>query len=94
MSLVVARTEQGRILLSEAAAGRIVMLPFDAVGLAAIQPDQRERRHALLARLAALRLVGRPIPRYEGLNLVAAVRQNPLSRNLRDFFGMLRRALR
>ena len=62
--------------------------------LAAIQPGQRERRRALAARLAALRLAGRPVPRYEGLRILDAARQNPIGRNLRNFLGMLRRALR
>jgi coenzyme F420 hydrogenase subunit beta len=70
------------------------MDPFDVAGLAAIQPGQRERRRALFARLAALRLVGRPAPRYVGLKLRAAARQNSVSKNARNFLGMLRRALR
>jgi coenzyme F420 hydrogenase subunit beta len=95
VSLIVARTALGQELLSAAAAsGRIVMDPFDVAGLAAIQPGQRERRRALFARLAALRLVGRPAPRYVGLKLRAAARQNSVSKNARNFLGMLRRALR
>jgi coenzyme F420 hydrogenase subunit beta len=62
--------------------------------LAAIQPGQRERRRALWARLAALRLAGRPVPRYEGLQIAAAARQNTVRRNLRNFLGTLRRAFR
>jgi len=33
------------------------------------------------------------VPRYRGLHLWAAARQNPLRRNLRNFLGMIRRAL-
>lgn len=95
ISLIVARTPLGARLIAEAeAAGRIVTGPFDMERLAALQPGQRERRRALLARLAALRLLGRPIPRYEGLHLLAAARQNPPGRTLRNFLGMLRRSLR
>jgi coenzyme F420 hydrogenase subunit beta len=95
VSLIVARTALGQELLSAAAnSGRIVMDSFDVAGLAAIQPGQRERRRALFARLAALRLVGRPVPRYVGLKLRAAARQNSVSKNARNFLGMLRRALR
>lgn len=95
VSLIVARTSLGAQLIGAArAAERIETAPFDVSALAAIQPGQRERRRALWARLAALRLVGRPVPRYHGLQIAAAARQNPLSRNLKNFLGTLRRALR
>lgn len=95
ISLIVARTPLGAQILAEAtAAGRLQTAPFEVASLAAIQPGQRERRRALLARLAALRLFGRPVPRYEGLQLRAAARQNPWRRNLENFLGMLRRLRR
>ena len=95
VSLIVARTQLGADLIAAArAAGRLETAAFDAGTLAAIQPGQRERRRALWARLAALRLVGRPVPRYQGLQIAAAARQNPFSRNLKNFLGTLRRALR
>jgi coenzyme F420 hydrogenase subunit beta len=95
VSLIVARTALGQRILAEAeAAGAIVTGPFDPTTLAAIQPGQRERRRALLARLAALRIAGRPIPVYHGLQLAAAARQNPIGRNVKNFIGMLRRTLR
>lgn len=95
ISLIVARTPLGAgIILAAKAAGRIETTASDIDTLAAIQPGQRERRRALWARLAALRLVGRPVPRYQGLQIAAAARQNPVSRNLRNFLGTLRRALR
>jgi coenzyme F420 hydrogenase subunit beta len=95
VSLVMARTTEGaRIVADARAAGRIETRGFDAATLAAIQPGQRERRRALWARLAALRLCGRPVPDYRGLHLIAAARQNSLSRNLRNFFGTLRRTFR
>lgn len=93
ISLIVARTPLGQTLLDEArAAGRIETRPFDVARLAAMQPGQRERRRALLARLIALRLAGRPIPNYHGLHLIAAARQNPFLRNVKNFLGTLRRA--
>lgn len=95
VSLIVARTALGAELIAAAkAAGRLVTADFDIAQLAAIQPGQRERRRALWARLAALRLVGRPVPRYQGLQIAAAARQNSLARNLKNFLGTLRRALR
>lgn len=93
-SLIVARTQLGADLIQAAeTAGKIETAPFDVAKLVNIQPGQRERRRALLARLAALRLVGRPTPRYHGLKLFEAARQNPLKRNLKNFLGMLRRSL-
>lgn len=95
ISLILARTALGAEILAEVrAAGRIEARPFDMGHLAAIQPGQRERRRAILARLAGLWLLGRPIPRYEGLQLRAAARQAPPAKNLRNFLGMIRRTLR
>jgi coenzyme F420 hydrogenase subunit beta len=95
VSLIVARTALGAALLAAArAAGAVETAPFDLASLAAIQPGQRERRRALWARLAALRLAGRPVPRYKGLQIAAAARQNPLARNLKNFLGTLRRTFR
>lgn len=95
ISLIVSRTEVGvRVLKSAVAAGQIETDTFDVEHLAAIQPGQRERRRALLARLLALRLAGRPVPLYKGLHLWSAARQNPFLRNLKNFLGMFRRVLR
>jgi len=95
VSLIVSRTTLGARLLGDAVtAGRIETGPFDVAQLAVIQPGQRERRRALLARLLALRLAGRPVPRYCGLHLWRAAQQNPVLRNLRNFLGMLRRVIR
>lgn len=95
ISLIVTRTDLGVQLVAAAeAAGRIKTIPFDVVDLAAMQPGQRGRRRALWARLLALRLIGRPVPRYEGLQIRAAARQNPIRRNLKNFLGTLRRGLR
>lgn len=94
VSLIVARNAKGADLLADAeAAGHLVTEGFDVARLAAIQPGQLGRRRALLARLAGLRLLGKPIPRYRGLHLQAAGAQNSLRRNLKNFLGMLRRGL-
>lgn len=95
ISLIVARTPLGAQILADAtAAGRLHTAPFDVGTLAAIQPGQRERRRALLARLAALRLFARPVPRYDGLQIWQAARQNTARRNLENFLGMIRRLRR
>lgn len=94
ISLIVARTTLGAQLISAAKdAGRIATESFDVRELAAIQPGQRERRRALLARLIGQRLTGKPVPHYQGLHLWAAARQNPLSRNIKNTLGTIRRSL-
>ena len=94
ISLIVARTALGQELIEAArTAGRIETEVFDVATLTAIQPGQRERRRALLARLAGRRLTGHPVPRYIGLHLRAAAWQNPIRRNLKNFLGMVRRSL-
>ncbi len=94
-SLIVARTVLGAALIAATEAhGHIETAAFDVSQLAAMQPGQRWRRGVVLSRLAALRLLRRPVPRYDGLHLWAAARQNSLSQNLKNFLGMLRRILR
>lgn len=94
-SLIVARTALGADLLAKAeAGGALTLAPFDTGTLAAIQPGQRNRRRALAARLAALRIAGRPVPRYVGLQLLAAARQAGPKTLLRNFLGTLRRTLK
>lgn len=94
ISLIVARTDTGVALMEAAeAAGRIATAPFDPAQLAGIQPGQTGRRRALLARLAGLRVTGQPIPRYTGLRLRDAARQNTLRDTAKNFLGMIRRVV-
>lgn len=95
VSLIVARTALGADFLTEAEAAAIIETQnFALARLAAIQPGQRERRRALAARLAALKLLGRPIPDYRGLKLLEAGRQNSVGRLVRNSLGTLRRGLK
>jgi coenzyme F420 hydrogenase subunit beta len=95
VSLIVARTALGaRLIAGAEAADGIETAAFDLGGLAAIQPGQRNRRRAVLARLLAQRLTGRPVPRYRGLHLWGAARQAGLRGNLKSFFGMMQRLRR
>lgn len=94
VSLIVARNAKGADLLAQAtAAGHLVTEDFDVAQLVSIQPGQVGRRRALLARLAGLWVLGKPVPRYRGLHLRAAAAQNPVRRNLKNFLGMVRRGL-
>jgi coenzyme F420 hydrogenase subunit beta len=94
VSLVMARTALGVDLLAGAeAAGAVTTAAFDMAALPALQPGQRFRRRVVLARLIALALAGRPIPRYRGLHLVAAARDGSPRLFVQNFIGMLRRIL-
>ena len=94
-SLVVIRTALGAEVLAAAEqAGAVESADYDVAGLVKIQPGQRNRRRTLLARLLALRLMGRPVPDYRGMTLLAAARQERLLTLLKAFLGMARRAWR
>lgn len=94
-SLVVIRSPLGAEILAAAeAAGALGSADFDPARLAAIQSGQRNRRRTLLARLLALRVMGRPVPDYRGMALFAAARQERLVVLAKAFLGMARRAWR
>lgn len=94
ISLIVARTALGaQVIAAAQASATLEIRPCEVADLAAIQPGQTGRKRALFARLAGLRLMARPVPHYQGLHLLAAARQNPPLRNLRNFLGMIRRAV-
>lgn len=94
ISLIVARTDKGAQIIAEAqTAQRLTGLPFDVGSLRSIQPGQFMRRRVLAARLLGLRIMGRPVPRYEGLHLRAAGREGSLRERLRNGLGMVRRVL-
>jgi len=94
ISLIVARTANGTNMISTAVRdGQLTVEPFDPSDLAAIQTGQSGRRRALFARLAGLRLLGRPVPRYRGLQISAPAWQSTLKSNLKNFLGIIRRGL-
>lgn len=93
-SLIVGRTMHGEELIAAATkAGAIATAPFDVAELAKMQPGQTGRRQALWARLAGLKLMGKPIPHYQGLHIRTVARRNPVTINLKNFLGMVRRVL-
>ena len=91
-SLVIARTARGEAFYRAAiAAGSIATEPLEAVAIRRMQPSQVRRKREIIARLAAMAVVGRPLPRYRGLALRAAARQAPVGQQLRSFAGLVRR---
>lgn len=94
-SLIVVRTPLGAEILAAAEAAQVIASsPFDVAGLEKMQPGQRFRRGAVLGRLAAQALLGKPIPKFYGLHLLAAAKKDSFQKNLTNFIGMLRRVLR
>lgn len=95
ISLVVSRTAKGEALVRDAAGrGRLAIEPFDVATLAGVQPGQTTKRRYALARLMALRVTGRPAPRYAGFHLARNARAAGPVKNARNFLGTLRRILR
>lgn len=91
-SLVIARSDAGAAVLESAVtAGRLVTAPLDIRAIDRMQPSQVRRKRELIARLSAMAVAGRPIPRYRGVRLVAAAREAPLRQHLRSFAGLVRR---
>ena len=94
VSLIVVRTGKGMGLLEAAqASGHLETGGFDALALPGMQPGQYGRHRVLWARLLGLRLLGKPIPRYRGMHLRAALRHAPWKVALRNGLGMVRRVI-
>ena len=95
ISLIVARTDLGaRTLDAAREAGALHVEGFDMGELRGIQKGQFGRRRLLSARLAALRAMGKPVPRYRGLHLREVARLAARRERLRNFTGMIKRVLR
>lgn len=95
VSLILCRTAKGEKITAEAVdAGRLAADPFDAGGIRAMQPGQTQKRQLTLPRLLALRLVGRPVPKYRGFHLLKNTCEARLWTVIKNFLGTLRRTLR
>lgn len=94
ISLVVSRTAKGEALVAAAeAAGLLATQPLRISAIAPMQPGQRSRKQLSASRLLALAVTGKPVPRFRGLNILAAGRRAGLAANLRSFLGTCRRLL-
>ena len=94
-SLILARTEAGERFLEDAVvSGQVVKedLPIREIDL--MQPAQARRKRLIAARMAAWRLVGRPVPEMEGLEVAKARRNSPVAALLKEFAGTLRRIVK
>ncbi|WP_225206451.1 Coenzyme F420 hydrogenase/dehydrogenase, beta subunit C-terminal domain [Novosphingobium huizhouense] len=94
-SLIQARTERGQAFLEDALrAAAVVAEPIDVSAIEAMQPFQARRKRAIRYRVAACKVLGRPVPEMRGTRVAEAARQAPLGERLRAFFGTLRRLAR
>ena len=93
-SLIVSRTRLGEGLVEAAmAAGHMMAEPLDPALIEHMQPSQANRKRYVLARLAAMAVLGRRVPRFHGFNLARAARSGGIWPNLKNFLGMGRRLL-
>lgn len=91
-SLLISRTAAGDALVAEAeAAGVLSTVPLDVGEIEKMQPSQARRRREVAARVAALKLAGRPVPAMDGLALAEAAAQAPLRQRLRATLGLIKR---
>lgn len=91
-SLVMTRTARGDAFLRAAAdAWAVSVERLDPAEIIQMQPSQARRKREVLARLAAMAVAGRPLPRYRGVSILAAARQASLAQQAHGFAGLLRR---
>ena len=91
-SLVVARTAEGRQLLDAALEqGRIELEALPVADIAIMQPYQRDRKRAVIVRCVAMALLGRKLPKFNGLKLMRNLSQASPIWLMRNMLGTLRR---
>jgi coenzyme F420 hydrogenase subunit beta len=94
-SLILSRTSLGSELLRSAVAeGVIETKPLAIEEINLMQPSQASRKRAIAARVAACRVLLRPVPKMRGVEVADAGRKGSMRDNLHNFFGMLRRLLK
>jgi coenzyme F420 hydrogenase subunit beta len=93
-SLVLAHTERGlRIVRGAIEAGYLKLETIDADAIYA-SAGVLKRRRELFGRLSALRLLGRPIPRFSNFSLWKSWRELSMRDKIRSVSGTVRRAWR
>ena len=93
-SLIVARTEAGRALLSQAgSADAVATEPLDVREIDLMQPAQARRKRLIWARMKAWQLALRPVPEMAGLRVGEATRKSPVLALAKEFAGTLRRII-
>jgi coenzyme F420 hydrogenase subunit beta len=94
-SMILVRTERGReALVAAAAAGYVTLHRAAPLDVLRAQPSLLERRRSLLGRLIALRVLGAPVPRYQGFSLLRGWASSGPVFAFKSVAGTLRRAIR
>jgi coenzyme F420 hydrogenase subunit beta len=92
VNVLVARTERGERLVTEAAAaGAIELAPFEISEFDAMHGDHLPRKLGNPARMAALKIAGATAPRFEGFRAWRMIWRAGLWRSFRAFLGTMRR---
>jgi len=90
--LIIGRSEKGEALIRSATNAKSIALedvPLDS--LTGIQPYQTARKHFALARWAAVRIAGRPSPRYSFRSMLSLAILAPKKAFVKNFGGTLMR---
>ena len=91
-SLILSRTETGEKLCRMAEqAGAIATRALDPARIESMQPAQARRKRLVMSRLWAMRIGGRSVPRFRGLQLRRAARSAGAIANIKSFLGLCRR---
>lgn len=91
ISVILARTTHGRRVVEGAIAdGYLMATPSDAHAVVRGQGLIRRRR-LVAARVAGLKLLGRPVPRFRGFHLLRAARQEGAVTQAKELAGMVKR---
>lgn len=93
-SLVVVRTERGeKIIQAAIEAGYLHLKPAEPWKLFKSQQGLISKKGAVWGRLLVMRMLGIPVPRYDGYHLFENWCQLPLSEKLRSTLGTARRII-
>jgi coenzyme F420 hydrogenase subunit beta len=91
---VIVRTERGRSILRQAVeAGYIHLTPSSAESVIQAQTNLLSRRRELFGRLAAMRMLNIPTPRFTNFLLLRSWLRLSFQRRVATVFGTLRRAV-
>ena len=91
-SIALVRTEKGREVLEKARRlGYVTLKPAGAENVLQAQVNLLGRRRALFGRLVAFRILGLPVPKYQGFSLFRSWRRVGPKEQLRTVLGTIRR---
>ncbi len=94
-SLVLVRTELGRVVLRKAMeAGYVTLAPSSEGAVLRAQAGLVDRKRNVFGRLLAMRMMAIPAPRFPGFGLFRCWAQLSLARRARSVVGTLRRLVR